>query len=88
MTCYIITYDLRKDRDYESLYKAIKSYSGWAQIAESTWAVVTEKSSVEIRDYLLGVMDNDDRLFVIQSGVEAAWRNTLCKSEWLKKNLQ
>ena len=87
MKCYIISYDLRKKRDYESLYRAIRSYSKWAQIAESTWAVVTTNSAVEIRDNLLRVMDNDDRLFVVKSGVEAAWRNSICKNEWLKENL-
>ena len=87
MACYIISYDLRKSKDYKSLYKAIKSYSGWAQITESTWAVVTAKSAVEVRNHLSSVMDNDDRLFVVKSGVEAAWRNSRCKNEWLKENL-
>ena len=87
MACYIISYDLRKNRDYNSLHKAIKSYSKWARITESTWAVVTNKSAVEIRDHLISVMDGDDRLFVVKSGVEAAWRNSRCGSEWLKENL-
>lgn len=87
MKCYIISYDLRKDRDYKSLYKAIRSYSKWAWITESTWAVVTNKSAISIRDHLAGVMDSDDRLFVVKSGVEAAWRNSRCKNKWLKDNL-
>ena len=87
MTCYIICYDLRNDRNYESLHKEIKSYSKWGRINESTWAVVTNKSAVEIRDNLLKVIDNDDRLFVIKSGVEAAWNNSICKNQWLKENL-
>ena len=87
MTCYIISYDLRKNRDYESLYAAIKSYSTWARITESTWAVVTSKSAVEIRDHIAGVIDSDDRLFVVKSGVEAAWLNTRCNNKWLRDNL-
>ncbi len=87
MTCYIISYDLRKKRDYESLYDAIKSYNKWARITDSTWAVVTTKSAIDIRDHLSGVMDSDDRLFVVKSGVEAAWRNTQCRNDWLKDNL-
>ena len=87
MKCYIISYDLRKKRNYESLYRAIQSYSQCKQIAESTWAVVTTNSAVEIRDNLLRVMDNDDRLFVVRSGVEAAWQNSMCKNKWLKENL-
>ena len=87
MACYIISYDLRKDRDYESLYEAIKSYGTWAHITESTWAVVTSQTAVQVRDYLLSHMDQDDGLFVVKSGIEAAWKNVICRSQWLKDNL-
>ena len=87
MATYIISYDLRKKRNYEALYEAIKSYGTWAKVTESTWAVVTSSSAVEIRDHLSEAIDNDDRLFIIKSGVEAAWRNSICKNEWLKENL-
>jgi hypothetical protein len=87
MTCYIISYDLRGERDYEPLYEAIRSYKTWAHITESTWAIVTTKTAVQVRDHLSSVMDQDDRLFVVKSGVEAAWIKVICKSEWLKGNL-
>lgn len=87
MKTYIITYDLRNNRDYASLHEAIKQYSKWAKITESTWGVVTSKSASEIRDNLRSVMDSDDRLFVLKSGVEAAWRNSICKNDWLQENL-
>ena len=87
MTCYIISYDLVNERDYERLYAAIKSYSNWAKITESTWAIVTDKSAKEVRDKLIESMDEDDRLIVIKSGGEAAWKNASCSNEWLQKNL-
>ena len=87
MKCYIISYDLRGNRDYGSLYKAIKSYPNWAHITESTWAIVTEKTAVQVRDHLCQVIDRDDRVFVVRSGAEAAWHNVICKDEWLKENL-
>lgn len=86
MTCYIISYDLVKERDYEKLYQAIKSYK-WAQITESTWAIVTTDKAKKIGDDLLRYIDSNDRLFVINSGGEASWRNILCDSQWLKDNL-
>ena len=86
MNTYIVTYDLRKSRDYESLYKAIKSYK-WAYVLESVWCIVTSDSAKDIRDYLKGFMDNDDGLFVIKSGTEAAWSNVECSNAWLKDNL-
>jgi hypothetical protein len=88
MACYIISYDLvSPGRNYDQLYGAIKSYTGWARINESVWAVVTEKTAVTIRDHLALYIDGNDRIFVLKSGVEAAWRNSICKNEWLKENL-
>jgi hypothetical protein len=88
MSCYIVSYDLLKPgRNYDGLYKAIKSYPRWARVNESVWAVVTNNSAVQIRDHLVGQLDTNDRIFVIKSGVEAAWRNSKCKNEWLKENL-
>lgn len=88
MACYIVSYDLlAPGKNYEQLYAALKSYSKWAKINESVWAVVTEKKAVEIRTHLTQYLDANDRLFVIKSGVEAAWRNSRCKNEWLKENL-
>lgn len=87
MPSYVISYDLRKERDYDSLYDAIKAYGTWARITESTWAIATSESAKDVRKYLLEFMDADDRLFIVKSGVEAAWSNTRCRNEWLQKNL-
>lgn len=87
MPCYIISYDLVKERDYAELITAIKAYRTWAHIHESLWAVVTENTATQIRDDLRQHVDADDRLFVIRSGTGAAWRNVLCKNEWLRKHL-
>ena len=87
MATYIISYDLRKSRNYDGLYNAIKSYGTWAKVTESTWAVKTNSSAVQVRDHLASTMDSDDRIFVIKSGIEAAWRNAIGKNEWFKENL-
>lgn len=87
MSCYIISYDLRTGADYTSLHNTIKSYGTWAKITESTWAIVTSQSCEEIRNRLSDLIGKDNRLFVIKSGGEAAWRNSICKNEWLQKNI-
>ncbi len=87
MVCYIISYDLISKRDYEKLYEAIKSYANWARINDSVWAVISDESAETIRDKFLKHIDSDDRLFVIKSGLEAAWRNARCSNKWLKDNL-
>lgn len=86
--CYIITYDLRSPgRDYNALYKAIKSYVIWGKITESTWAIVSESKASDIRDYLIKFIGTNDRLMVVQSGKHAAWTNSLASNDWLKQNL-
>lgn len=87
MPTYLISYDLRKKRDYGPLYDAIKSYGNWAHVLESTWAVKTTDSAKAVRDTLAAEMDGDDGLFVVKTDGEAAWRKVSCKSEWLKTNL-
>lgn len=88
MSTYIVSYDLIKPgQNYNKLYDAIKSYGTWGRINESVWAVVTDKTAVQVREHLSQYIDSNDRIFVIKSGVEAAWRNSICKNEWLKEHL-
>jgi hypothetical protein len=91
MPCYLITYDLvgtnETSKDYENLIAAIKELGRWGKVEKSVWAVVTSHSAVQIRDKLTPHLDANDRLFVVKSGVEAAWQNSICKNEWLRENL-
>jgi hypothetical protein len=89
MSCYIISYDLKEAGEdyYESLIAAIKAYKTWAHITESTWAVVTDENQKLIRDSLARLVPEGSRLFVIKSGTAAAWKNVMCRNQWLKDNL-
>ncbi|MDI1224175.1 MULTISPECIES: hypothetical protein [Acinetobacter] len=87
MKCYLISYDLRKTRNYEALYEAIKSFGTWGKINESTWIIGSYQSAVQIRDYLLNFIDSDDRLFIVKSDREAAWQNVMADNQWLKNTL-
>lgn len=87
MTTYIVSYDVQTGMGYEALYEAIKSYPNWAKITESTWAVVTNRNAPDVRNHLMNFVGNSGRLIVIKSGVEAAWHNSICDNDWLKKNL-
>ena len=87
MAAYVVSYDLVGDRDYSKLYSALKSYSAWGRVVESTWVIVSNASAVEVRDHLTSYMDSDDRILVVKSGTEAAWRNVICDNDWLKNNI-
>ena len=54
MTSMIIEYDLRSPgRNYDELYKEIRSYDVWARITESTWFIKTGESCAQVRDKLM-----------------------------------
>ena len=84
---YVITYDVSDPENYPGIRAAIKAYGTWAHINNSTWAVVTDESASEIRDYLATVVGTGDSIFVVESGGGSAWRNVNCRGQWLKKYL-
>lgn len=48
------------------------------QVTESCWCVASFKTAVQIRDAFVAVMRAEyDRVFVLQSAGNAAWRNVL-----------
>ena len=88
MSAIIITYDLSSPgRNYDDLYERIKSYPGWAQITESSWAIAPAVDPVAVMDHLQPALDNDDKLFVAVLG-DTAWIGLDTKiSGWLKNNI-
>lgn len=88
ISCFIISYDLRAPyRDYNLLYNAIKSYGTWGRLTESTWAIVTDSTSEQVRNFLMNYIDVNDRLVVIKGGKEAAWIRAIANNDWLQQNL-
>lgn len=86
---FIISYDVAKGTsyNYKEIFEYFKAYGTWAKITESTWAIVTEKRATELRDEIVELLPSESRVFVIKSGSIGAWRNTIGRSEWLKKHL-
>jgi len=89
MTTYIVTFEVN-DLTRRNLVKAkLKEFGNYCPIHDNAWAIRTEKKAKEVRDFITPVMTNADRIFVIRTGTEAAWRNAYGTqhSEWLKKHL-
>ena len=90
MNRHIIGYDLRGKRDYHSLYQAIRSYGFYVHTLESQWIIVTNRSVVEVRDYLLKYIDDNDGLFVATLTGNTAWNKLLTGDvgvKWLDDHL-
>ena len=69
MSKYLVSYDLLKaGQDYARLYSAIRAVDSKAdRILESLWVVETTMSCGDVRDYLKGFVDANDRLLVFAS---------------------
>lgn len=63
----LISYDLKQpDRDYNSLYDAIKNAgTNWWHYLESVWIINTNLSVDDCSNLLHGNMDPNDTLFVV-----------------------
>ena len=87
--CFIVSYDLcQPGRNNDELYAALKNFHNWGKLTESTWAVVSQLTAVEIRDLLMRYIDSNDRLIVVKGGKSAAWNRMLAKNQWLIDNLK
>jgi hypothetical protein len=90
MSCYIVIFDVSEPAKETNLITFLKtSFSGQCRLTKHSWAITTEKKATEVRDQLSNCVAPGDRIFVLRSGTEAAWRNALSEkhSEWLKKFL-
>lgn len=87
--CYVVTWDIASDGTRAALVERLKAFGWFCPIHRNCWAVVTDLKAVDVRAALVPLLGSSDRLFVIRSGVEAAWRNSFGPKhdEWLKKFL-
>lgn len=90
MSCYIVSFQAKELSTRQALREQLKTYPGYCPINNTCWAVVSDKKAVDIREHLKQFLQTGDRVFVVRSGTEGAWRNVVggtTASEWLKKNL-
>ena len=84
----LITYDLCDPyRNYDELYKRIKSYGAYIQICESVWLIHTYDSCEMVCKNLNYATDLNDKLFVSEITNSVAWTNVICNTNDLKKFL-
>ena len=70
MALYFLTYDLRSQGNYQTLYDALQGFNA-VRILESTWCFNRAQTDVEgVRDYFKGFIDSDDGMIVSHV---AAW---------------
>ncbi len=67
MNKYLITYDLKNiNKNYDSLYLAIKGLGAWWHYLDSTWIIKTNMNSVQIWNILAPHITTMDRMLIIK----------------------
>ena len=89
MKCYIVSFEVATAATKNRLTGLLKAYGNYCPINDTCWAIMTDNSAAQIRDYLKTSLQENDRIFVVRSGTGAAWLNAYgqANTDWLKKNL-
>lgn len=90
MTTYIVTFEVNDPSRINAVKKKMRDhYSGVCPIHGNCWAILSDDTPAQIREYLDNDLTSTDRIFVIRTGTHAAWRNTYGEdnSKWLKERL-
>lgn len=90
MNTYIVTFEINDSARLNKIKKYLRDTSnGICPIHLNATAIRSEKKASEIRDEIIQMTTAEDRIFVIRSGTESAWKNSYGKdnNEWLKKHL-
>ena len=64
MALFFLTYDLKRQQDYQNLYEELEKFKA-VRILESTWCLERiNTSSSALKDYFRKYIDSDDGLIV------------------------
>jgi hypothetical protein len=86
MALFVISYDLRKQRNYQPLYDCLNKW-GAARLLESLWLAELAGPAAPVRDILTSLIDADDGVAVIELKAPFNWatmRTQQNGTAWLK----
>ncbi|MXN46069.1 hypothetical protein GR138_12795 [Shinella kummerowiae] len=91
MTAYMISYDLRKNRNYDPLIKQLRDW-GCVRPLQSLWLGNLKGNAATIRDLLRTLMDSDDGLMVCEIKATSDWAtfkidNNDATGAWIRQNI-
>ncbi|CAO1655005.1 hypothetical protein [Parasphingorhabdus sp. NYA22] len=83
MAVLMITYDLNTPgQNYQAIYDYIKENYTWCKGMESVWLVDTTTLPSAIRDDLIAICDENDKIFVVKITKQWASLGYYC-ADWL-----
>ncbi|WP_404425653.1 hypothetical protein [Thalassospira australica] len=86
MTTYTVTYDLRKRKDYQTLWDELERLNAH-RTADSYWLVSVSNTAIELHNHLKSYIDSDDRLWVSELTTNHYYKNAIGgTNDWISKN--
>lgn len=89
MPAYLITYDLRRQRNYGPLVQQLRQWNCISPL-ESVWLGQLAGPATTIRDILTRLIDGDDGLMVVELVRGAQWGTNRVNENagaWLQRNV-
>jgi hypothetical protein len=90
MAHFLISYDLRKQRNYQPLWEKLDEW-GAVRLLESLWVVAKSANAAKIRDEVRIETDSDDAVVVLELKTGSDWATFSARDpgiNWLKRNIQ
>ena len=86
---YVVSFCTQTESTRLQVCNILRSYGSYCPIHNNCWAVSTPATAVEIRNNVMSVLGANDSVFVVRSGIEAAWHNSYgdANNNWLKEML-
>jgi hypothetical protein len=89
MAVLLISYDLNVERDedeYEEFHEYIKDHS-YVYLSESSYAIVTDLTPLQIYDRLRDYLDEDDAVVIVTLSAPHCVSHNQQVRDWLELNL-
>ncbi len=87
MACFIVTYDLNNETVRPNILKDIHAYGRWAQLSESSYAIVTGDTAEQVYSGLSKHIDDNDNIYIISLSEPHFGQGPHEVNEWLAENL-
>lgn len=82
---YLVSYDLRKSKDYARIEKTLERYAVRARVLLSQWLIQTDETSDQIIAAVRAGVDADDGILVTEVTKNMQWRNTLITDDLMRR---
>jgi CRISPR-associated endonuclease Cas2 len=82
----LITYDLKKTKDYQKLFDALKKLGACKPLL-SVWVVNSTFSAKQLVEHLKQFIDSDDKLLVVEATTWASLHLTKAENDCLRAQI-